>query len=153
MSLNPRASVEAHALYFNAHNKLVDLLEDKVPDCIVCCADTPPTQIEIEALLLANKLNVPCVFAGVGFMHGFFGPFLVKSHQKEKYVKTLLQRLNVYNNVTSQPLNMSIAFTNTVISSLLAMDISLFLIGKEPKSLDRIIHVSFDNLRFESNII
>ena len=147
---NPSAQITVYEMQIATHDQLLSKTQDQGIDFIFCCADTPPHKIRLEILTLAIKLNVPCTFGGVNFMDGTYGPLLADNDSKIQYYKRIEKALEHCLKDTMKPLNLSIGFTNTLISTLMVMDVSLYLLGQKPKSLNSLIHVDFNNLEFST---
>ena len=123
-------------------HKKIDVQKDDI-DFMINSADMPPYCLQKNIVESSIKLNVPCIFGGVGITEGSYGPLLTNKSCKIKYLKNI-------NNILSKvnyffPCKSSFGVTNSIISTYMSWDIIMYLLGEKKyvKSLNKEIFVNF----------
>lgn len=126
-------------------NRIVS--ENDSIDIALCCADTPP--IDIELFILAEILNKRTAYlgSGVGIYKGSVGPLLTEEKFKSKYIEQLNKSKNILKVLTN--CSASYGITNTLISTLMANECIDYLLCGKSATLNKTLIYYFINNKVE----
>lgn len=116
-------------------------------DIVLCCADTPP--IDIELYILKNLIGSKIAYlgSGVGIYKGSVGPLLIDDKNKQKYVEQLNKSKNILDTLTN--CSASYGITNTIISTLMASECINYLFNCKPITLNKTMIYYFETNKVE----
>lgn len=122
-------------------NKIIK--DNELIDMVLCCADTPP--IDIELYILTELLNKKIAYlgSGVGIFKGSIGPLLIDVKNKVKYINQLNKSKSILNVLTN--CSASYGITNTIISALMANECIEYLLTGKSKTLNKTLIYYFTN--------
>ena len=110
------------------------------PDIIYHCIDTPPDikEIVVEAIL---DLDSIIIYGSVGVETGTVGPLIIEQNSKIQYNNKCKEK--------SKPIYIqkgSIPMTNTIVASMMMLDVLYYLIGEVPRSLNELNLINFKEM-------
>lgn len=147
-------SKDSNVITFNEQilsHKDLNILNDFPIDIIVNAADQP-FNISEEIYLYCKKRNIPFITGGLGIYSGSFGPLLDRySYEKQIAFETVNDPL-IKKYYSGSPVKGSIGTTNSIISSLMAHNIILYLIEKKPFAYEKQVSLNFNNLSFDIRV-
>ena len=118
-------------------------------DIVLCCADTPPIDIEIMLLTPLLKRDIAFLTSGVGIYKGSVGPLLCDYTHKKRYLQNLLKSKEILDTATN--CSASYGITNAIISTLMADQCIKYLINGKSMVLNKILIYYFQN--FDTELI
>jgi len=147
---NPGCKAKTYQQKIKKTEDLLNILQkNENVDLVINCADTPLYVINEIVLQALSNEKTPCIFGGVGMFNGTIGPLLKTRREK----KIWLKKYNFINkNVEFVPNCIgSNGVTNALIATIMANEISFFLLGleKKIKCLNKEKRFSFENYQMD----
>lgn len=96
-------------------------------DIVINAADYP-ANIEDMVYGTCAKFNIPVISVGVGRNSGYWGPMKIGSIPKKRNIDEFQ---NLTEQIIATPTEVSLGIINTIISSMAALDILLYLAGEQ----------------------
>ncbi len=96
-------------------------------DIVINAADYP-ANIEDIVYGTCTKFNIPVISVGVGRNSGYWGPMKIGSIPKKRNIDEFQ---NLTEQIMTVPTEVSLGIINTIISSMAALDILLYLAGEQ----------------------
>lgn len=111
----------------NTVKDLEKIISGNEVDMVINAADYP-ANIEDIVYYTCAKFHIPAISVGVGRDSGYWGPLKIGSVPRRNNSNELQ---NLTEQITAKPTDVSLGIINTIISSMAALDIALYLAGGE----------------------
>lgn len=143
LSKNKRAIIKTNNTKIETKEQLTKIIEENNIDFIINSADTPPYLLKKAVVESSLETKIPCIFGGVGIFDGGYGPLLDSSSSKKQYLSEINKIITEVKYIF--PCKSSFGVTNTLVSTYMAFDIIMYLMGekKKVKSLNKTITLNF----------
>lgn len=106
---------------------LEKIISNNEVDIVINAADYP-ANIEDIVYITCAKFNIPVISVGVGRDSGYWGPLKIGSIPQKRNLGELQ---NLTEQIVGKPTEVSLGIINTIISSMAALDIILYLASRK----------------------